>query len=84
MFSDNQLLLGNKFPNRVPTGRHVIAQGATLGSVDFIAQALKGRNNSCSFISPFQGCYFSLEPTQGCTLGYYISLRWSFVRKHFS
>ena len=54
-----------------------IAQGATLGRVEIIAQALKGRNNYKGFMSPLQGWHPFPKPTQGCTLGYHIPLRWS-------
>src|SRR5438552_3347458 len=60
-----------------------IAQGATLGSVSYSAQALKGRDKLCfaCLMSPLQGWPHGSHHPQGCTLGYRMPLRWSLVRK---
>ena len=41
----------NLLPNRVPKGRNLIAQGATLGSIEIQAKALKGRDNHKFYVA---------------------------------
>ncbi len=64
-------------------GAQKIALGTTLGTIIARPQALKGRQKPPNDLSPFQGLGHDPQPTQGCTLGYFLSLRWSFIRKFF-
>jgi hypothetical protein len=58
-------------PFFAPKGPHIKAQGNALGFRQEKQTALKGRH---TVVSPLQGDEYQPQKTQGCTLGFRISL----------